>query len=527
MRHINGTLARRLGEDTPLKLVSSAKSWLCHEGVDRKSHILPWGADKKADKVTPVEAVTTYLEHIREAWNSMMAVKDKASRLENQDIFLTVPASFDAIARELTVLAARKAGLKDITLLEEPMSAFYAWLKNNEKSWREKVQVGDTILVCDVGGGTTDFSLINVKDNAGKLELERIAVGNHILLGGDNMDLALAQFAKEKLKAEGHRMDMRQTLELWHKCRQAKEEILAEDGVEKVTVSVSGSGTALVGGMLQVDLTLAEVEKIILGGFFAHCNIDDDTQLTRRGGLQELGLQYAAEPNILRHIISFLHKNKVGEQQFRHPTAVLFNGGVFKANKLRNQTVDAINAWLSDDNADEVRVLENNDYDLAVAFGASYFGQVKTGSGVRIRGGLGRSYYIGIESSMPAIPGMLTPVKCLCVAPFGLEEGSDINLPESEFALIVGEIAEFRFFSATGRQDDKVGDMIEDWEYEGIEELTPVELRLETEEESGSQIPVTLKAKSSDIGTLELWFVTRDKSREWKLEFSVRPNISQ
>ncbi len=522
MNHIVGTFARKIGENTPYKLISSAKSWLCHEGIDRKSRILPWGNEDKSQRISTVEAITNYLQHIREAWNYTMAVKDKSKRLENQDIYLTVPASFDAVARELTVLAAKKAGLKDITLLEEPMSAFYAWLKNNEESWREKVQLGDTILVCDVGGGTTDFSLITVNENAGNLELERIAVGNHILLGGDNMDLALAQYAKEKLRSEGHRLDLRQTLELWHKCREAKETLLSGDKDREVTVSVTGSGTSLVGGLVQVSLNIDEISNIILGGFLADCDAKAEVNLARKGGLQELGLQYAAEPNILKHIISFLRNNKENDENFKHPTAILFNGGVFKTEKLREKIASALNSWLVSDNGKAIRVLANDDYDLAVAIGASYFGQVKAGTGVRIRGGLARSYYIGIETAMPAVPGMTPPVKCLCVAPFGLEEGSDIKLPAKEFGLVVGETAEFRFFSATNRQDDIVGDMIDDWEFEGIEELAPIELKLDIDDDAGSQIPVTLKAKSTDIGTLELWFVSRDKKREWKLEFNVR-----
>src|SRR5262245_27759102 len=386
-----GEFARNFGSQVPTRLVSSAKSWLCHPGVDRRSPILPWKAPEGGRKVSPLEASTRYLKHLAEAWNARVAKDVETHRLEQQDIILTVPASFDAVARELTVEAARAAGFENLTLLEEPQAAFYSWLDSRGEDWREQVRVGDLILVADVGGGTTDFSLIEVGDEAGNLALTRLAVGDHLLLGGDNMDLALAHAVAQSLAAKGTKLDGGQLLALSHSTRQAKEAILAAQGADSAPVTVLGRGSKVIGGTIKTSLSRAEVDKILLDGFFPDSPRNAEPSHQRAAGLQELGLPYVADPAITRHLAHFLsrqaefladreHKPKRKKAQATGlPTAILFNGGVFKANPLRERLSQVLNAWAKDAKGDKVRTLTGNDLDLAVARGAAYYGMVRRG----------------------------------------------------------------------------------------------------------------------------------------------------
>ncbi|MGD8270426.1 MAG: Hsp70 family protein, partial [Desulfobacterales bacterium] len=482
--------------------------------VDRNQAILPWGSPAEVPKLSPVEASAAILDHIRQAWNHTIAREDENLILERQEIFLTVPASFDAVARELTVKAAAMAQLPDITLLEEPQAAFYAWIVASGDSWREAVRPGDLVLVCDLGGGTSDFSLIRVSDFSGNLELERIAVGNHILIGGDNMDLALAYAVANQMAAADQKLDSWQMRALWHTCRSAKEKILASSDAAVVPISVLGRGSSLIGGTLKTELSRDVVEQVIVEGFFPFCEPESRPQTGPRTGIQETGLAYEADPAVTRHLAQFLSRQDDRPREL--PTAVLFNGGVMKAPLLQRQVTEVLASWQSNT---ELRVLESSNLDLAVATGAAYYGLARRGRGVRIRSGLNKAYYIGVAASLPAVPGMPTPLKALCVAPFGMEEGSSTELTEREFNLIVGEPAKFDFLGSSVRTDDTEGSLIEDWESD-IEPITTIETTLDGT--YGSVIPVSIQVKLTEIGTLELWCVSRQDGSRWKLEFNVR-----
>lgn len=521
-----GALARSRGAEVPGRLISSAKSWLCHVGVDRTAPILPWGAGEDLTKMSPLDVSAQYLIHIRQAWNFLMARDNPELALENQDLLLTVPASFDAAARELTVQAAERAGLPTVRLLEEPQAAFYSWIQSMGERWRRQVKVGDVILVCDIGGGTTDFSLIAVSEEGGELELKRVAVGEHILLGGDNMDLALAYAVQQRLAAAGTKLDAWQMRGLSQSCRAAKETLLQLDAPKSQPVAILGRGSSVVGGTIRTELQYEELEKTLVDGFFPRCAPSDMPKTGRRVGFQEMGLPYAADPAVTRHLARFLSRQRSPESEndahtFVHPTALLFNGGVMKATLLRQRLVEVLNSWLVEEGDVPLRTLEGTNFDHAVACGAAYYGLARRGKGIRIRGGVARSYYIGIETSMPAVPGIAAPLKALCVVPFGMEEGTESDIPGQEFGLVVGEPAQFRFLGSTTRREDHLGDLIEEPGDE-IEELTPLETTLSWIGQEGVTIPVRLHTHVTEVGTLELWAVSRDETHRWKLEFNVR-----
>ncbi|MFH0901446.1 MAG: Hsp70 family protein [Pseudomonadota bacterium] len=532
-----GELARARGAEVPSRLVASAKSWLCHGGVDRTASILPWGSGTDVPKVSPVVASARYLEHLAGAWDHLHA----DSPLATQEVYLAVPASFDAVARELTMEAARHAGLTNVTLLEEPQAAFYSWLAKNGDDWRRLLHVGDVVLVCDLGGGTTDFSLIAVADRDGELELERIAVGDHLLLGGDNMDLALSYAVAQKLAARGVKLDSWQQRALTHSCRLAKEQLLSDETMAKAPIAVLGRSSRVIGGTVRTDLERTEVESALLQGFFPACDLGASPQRSRRIGIQELGLPYAADAAVTRHLAEFISRRG------RLPTAVLYNGGVMKGAVLQRRLGEVVRSWDSPAVRSSARQsgtqtgdlqrgallkeLSGTDLDLAVAHGAAYYGLVRRGQGIRIRGGAARAYYLGVETAMPAVPGVSPPLKALCVVPYGMEEGTEAELPAMELGLVVGEPAEFRFLGSTVRKD-KLGDVVESWSSEpdepdkpnDIEELAPLETVLPAGEgmTAGTSIPVRLRAHLTEVGTLELWCVARDGSRRWKLELNTR-----
>ena len=514
LRYSVGTFARERGAELPHRLVSSAKSWLSNPHIDRTAQVLPFrGAQREAaaemadgERVSPVNASARYLAHLRAAWDD--ANPDEPA--DEQEVLVTVPASFDPVARELTVVAAREAGFEKITLLEEPQAAFYAYLAARGDDWRKDLHPGDVVLVCDIGGGTTDFSLIEVRDEDGALALERIAVGDHILLGGDNMDLALSAIVQRDL---GKQLDTMQQRALVHACRRAKEQLLDAEPPDSASVAILGRGSKLIGGTLKAEIKREQARALLVDGFFPTVGADAKAERRRSAGLREMGLPYAHDPAVTRHLAEFI--GRFG----RMPTAVLFNGGVMKAHELRNRIVELLRTWAGAD----VKVLASADLDLAVATGAAHYGAVRRGKGIRIRGGTARAYYIGIESAMPAIPGFAPPVKALCVAPQGLEEGSTVELPDDELGLIVGEMSTFRFFAAATRKDDGAGALV-DADEDGIVELDPVEKLVEAEGERtpGEMVPVRLEAHVTEVGTLELWCVARDGQGRWKLEYSVR-----
>ncbi|MFH1672562.1 MAG: Hsp70 family protein [Pseudomonadota bacterium] len=519
---VAGTFARERGAEVPDRLISSSKSWFSVAGVDPTAPLLPWGAAEEILHISPIEASSRLLKHIRDAWNHSIAVGNPDFFLESQEIFLTVPASFDATARQLTVQAAEMAGLSRVTLLEEPQAAFYAWIESTHEAWRKEVNVGDVILVCDIGGGTTDFSLILVSESNGELGLERIAVGDHILLGGDNMDLTLAYAIRKRLAGEGTKLDGWQMRGLLHSVRRAKEEMFQDPDRDTYPVTILGKGRSLIGGTISTELTRREIEEVLLDGFFPKCEESVRPEEMSKAGLKELGLPYASDPAVTKHMAWFLERNKKDlllADISTKPTAVLFNGGVMKAEPLKQRITAVLEGWNEDEK--ELKVLSSKSLDLAVAHGSVYYGLARHGRGIRIRSGTERSYYIGIETAMPAVPGMPPPIKALCAVPFGMEEGTEADLPEREFGLVVGASVSFRFLGSTSRHNDRIGDIIEDWEEEDIEELVPLETKLPAEDgQEGTPVRVRLHIKVTEIGTLELWCVSGTK--RWKLEFNVR-----
>jgi hypothetical protein len=528
-----GELARSLGSKTPIRLVSSAKSWLCHPGVDRRAPILPLDALEEIEPISPLLASTLYLEHVRDAWNHRFP----DSPLGQQAVTLTVPASFDPAARELTAEAATAAGLSNVTLLEEPQAALYSWIEASGDGWRTQVQVGDVILVVDLGGGTTDLSVIAVTEQDGSLELTRIAVGDHILLGGDNMDLALAHVVGSKLAAEGKRLDLWQLQALTHGCRSAKETLLSDASVDAVPVVVPSRGARLIGGTLRTELTRDEVIHTLIEGFFPIVEASAKPATRARTALTKLGLPYAQDAAVTRHLAGFLSRQAgatadlpgfepTGPAQgslFLQPTAMLLNGGVFKAKAIADRTLQVLNGWLESENAAPARILAGADLDLAVARGAAYYGYVCKGQGVRIRGGTAKAYYVGIESAMPAVPGVEPPIQIMCIAPFGMEEGTNAALPPQEVGLVVGETVRFRFFGSSVRREDEVGWSSDDWSPDEVEELEEIEAELPAEGRTpGEVVPVHLHAAVTEVGTLRLEAIPRDGDRAWKVEFDVR-----
>lgn len=528
--YLVGEIARNMGSKTPIRLVASAKSWLCHAGVDCKAAILPADAPEEVERVSPFQATQAYLGHLRDAW----AHQFPNAPLSQQDLVITVPASFDPAARELTVEAARSLGLGQCVVLEEPQAALYSWIERSHGEWRKQAKVGDIILVVDIGGGTTDLSLIAVTQREGNLELTRVAVGDHILLGGDNMDLALAYTLKAKLESEGKKLEPWQVQGLTHGCRDAKEKLFNQPEIDNIPLVVPSRGSSLIGGTLRTELTRAELDRVLVEGFFPRVAVTEKPVSRPRSGLRSVGLPYAQDAGITRHLAAFLSKqlgatNDLKEIElpenaaFLHPTAVLLNGGVLKADVLAARLMAVLNDWLRAEQAPAARLLEGADLDLAVARGAAYFGQVRKGEGVRIRGGMAASYYVGIESAMPAVPGMMPEIQALCIAPFGMEEGTEENLPEEEFGLVVGEPVKFRFFESNVRREDKVGDRLNHWVSDELEEIDEIEITLPEEgRRVGEIVRVHLCAAVTEVGTLELQAVAQQTGTRWKIQFDVR-----
>jgi len=513
--YVIGKLAQRRGAEVSSRLVSSAKSWLSYSAVDRTAAMLPWKAAEGLARVSPLDASAEYLKHLRAAWDH----EHPDAPFDEQEVLVTIPASFDAIARDLTQRAAESAGYRNVTMLEEPQAAFYAWIERHA-DWRQRVGKGDLVLVIDIGGGTTDFTLIAVTEQNGELQLERVAVGEHILLGGDNIDLALAHTVAGELAAKGTKIDGFQLQALWNNCRLAKEKLLdPASKADETPVTILGKGSSLIGGTIKAKLRREQIEQV-LEGFLPRVASTDMPAAARRMGLQGMGLPYATDPAITRHLAKFLRQQG---SSMACPTHVLFNGGVLHAPFVRKRLLHVLNEWLREEGAGPVKPLEGEDLMHAVARGAAYYGAARHGKGVRIRGGIARSYYVGIESAMPAVPGMAAPVRALAVAQFGMEEGTATRIPDREFGLIVNEPAEFRFFCSAVRKDDAPGALIEDFGDE-LEELAPVEVRLTSEVPNSEVVPVSFETEITETGMLHLWCVARD-SRRWKLEFNVRETV--
>jgi Hsp70 protein len=533
---IIGHFARDHGALIPDRLVTSAKSWLSNPHIDPRQPALPWKSDIKEGKLSPFECSRRYLEHLKNGFLYAERAQGRDWDLAEGQIVVTVPASFDEVARGLTADAAEAAGLGKVILLEEPQAAFYAWIAQAGKKWRSLVSPGDLVLVCDVGGGTADFSLITVTDNGGALELERISVGEHILLGGDNMDLALAYMLQAQLAAEGRSLDAWQFLALVHAASKAKIALFEDDSITEAPIAVPSRGSSLLARTVSTKLDRAALEQVILGGFFAKTGIDDLPRETRRVGLQEFGLPYASDPVISKHLARFLTRSLenvkasetltalIGAQSkrdFLAPTAVLFNGGVFKSAPIRKRVLDLLASW---NQGQPVRELQGFDPDLAVAKGAAFYGRNRaTGKGIRIRAGAARSYYIGLETSMPAVPGFKPPLKALCVVPQGMQEGSELLIEGQSFGLVTGQPADFRFFCSAVRSGDKPGQILPDAERE-LEDVSLLEINLPPMAEfpAGHVVPVQINSVVTELGTLELWMKHMNSDRRWKVEFQVR-----
>lgn len=512
-----GLFARNHGAKVPGRLVSSAKSWLSHPGVDRTAPLLPWGGPPEVPRLSPLDVSARYLKHIVAAWNQTHAGKPD-EQIEDQQIVLTVPASFDDVARNLTAEAAKQAGLKQVLLLEEPQAAFYAWLGTHTPQEAGQLRPGMRCLVVDVGGGTTDFSLIRVGEEQGEITFERDAVGDHLLLGGDNMDLALAKAVEAKLPAG--RLDATQFGALIQACRHAKESLLSPNPPASVPVTVMGRGRSVIGGSVSHELTAEMVRTTLFEGFFPIVPFDAQSNRPGRSGLQEMGLPYVADAAVSRHLAAFLREHMPNGESV---DAILFNGGVFAPKALQDQFIAVMRPWFETaEHPWNPLVLTTPSLDLAVAWGAAYFGWLKQSGGRRIGGGIPRSYYLGVDSGTePETPNAESGVSVLCVVPRGLQEGDEIRLTEREMELAIGQPVLFPLYTSTVRGDDRPGELLR-LPPSALLQLPPLHTLLRGGKRAGAKrVPVTLMAKATEIGTLELYCVSREGNR-WRLEFNVR-----
>lgn len=512
--YVVGEFARIQGARVAGRLVTSAKSWLCHGGVDRTAAILPWGTQADVKKLSPVDVSARYLQHLREAWEHNFPDAPLAS----QDVVLTVPASFDEVARELTIDAAARAGLNRVVLLEEPQAAFYAWIHQNEASWAQQLEDIRLVVVIDIGGGTTDFSLIAIRRQNGRVGLDRLAVGDHLLLGGDNIDVALARLVEPRL---GTRLDSQRWFGLANLCRAAKEELLGPDPPAETTLRLIGRGRAVVGGVLSTTLTRDEVERLVLDGFFPLIAPDALPRRSPGEGLQEFGLPFAEEPEVSRHLASFLRAHRHDddtplEPMPAWPDAILFNGGALKPSIVRRRLAELLCLWRG---GQAPTVLASPDLDLAVARGAAYYGLVRRGLGVRIGGGSARSYYLGLDPGKGEDRGEL---RVLCVAHRGMYEGESIEISEPEFAVTANRPVSFPLYASTTRLGDRAGSLIRA-ERETLTELPPIRTVLRFGKKlTETTLPVHVQAQLTEVGTLEVWCRSLKTDHRWRLQFAVR-----
>jgi molecular chaperone DnaK (HSP70) len=512
-----GAFARDHGSRIPTRLVSSAKSWLCNPAVDRTARILPWGSEG-VEKISPVDATARYLSHIRSAWNHF--VKDEDQFIENQFVVITVPASFNEEARDLTMAGVEKAGLSAaVTLLEEPLAAFYSWLILHESDWDQQVKEDDLILVCDVGGGTTDFSLISLKSgDQGTPRFERLAVGDHLILGGDNIDLALARIVESRFIS-----DIALTPDKWktlcHRCREAKERIL-EKKEKSVRITIKGEGRALISGTLSADLTRADVESVLRSRFYPDVASTDLKEENAGKEIADFGLPFEKESAVTRHIIRFLEKHRDNVKQSLGkdaplPDFILFNGGTLKPTLVQSRIKEAIRRWFRTTDSLGPRVLENPYPDLAVGIGASYYGLVKQGIGVKVGSGSPRSYYLGVGTASG------TNRSAVCLVERGLDEGSVIDLPEMAFEVRANQPVSFDVYSSSYRSGDTAGSIIPI--DDTLTPMTPLQTIIRFGKDGNKKaIPVTMGAEYTEMGTLSMYCHSRVSDHRWKLQFQLR-----
>lgn len=499
-----GIFARSQGALVPDRLVSSAKSWLCHTKVDRKAHILPWGATDEVKKVSPVEATSRYLLHIKQAWDSLMP-----EPFDCQEVVVTVPASFDEVARELTLEAAKMAGYQDITLLEEPLAAFYAWLSAHEKDWENYIAAGENILVCDVGGGTTDFTMISCSKTDTGLALERIAVGDHLLLGGDNIDMALTTIAEKKF---GRHLDQMRWRSLFHQCRQAKELLLSEEksndsNEQEVALRLTGTGRGLIAGTLVTALTKNEVLAPVMEDFFPFTPFSSSLHESEGcSGTRETGLMLEKDHAVTRHMARFVLKQCKGKT----PDHLFFNGGTLKPAAVRSQLVKVVSKWAEK----EVKALETASLDLAISLGAAYYGLVRQGLGLRVGAGIARSYYVGLRTDS-------AHRKAVCLVERGAQEGVEMEI-ERDFKVMTNQPVKFTIYSSTLRTQDKEGDIVDVMPDE-MAEIAPLQTMLQYGKKNEAKpIAIRLCSKVTEIGTLELFCRSQESQHRWRLQFQLR-----
>jgi molecular chaperone DnaK (HSP70) len=531
-----GRLARLLGAHTPGRLVASSKSWLSHHGVDRTAPILPWGAPDEVPKVSPLAASASYLAYLRAAWNA----RHPGQPLEQQDLVLTVPASFDEGARALTLEAARLAGLPQLRLLEEPQAALYDWLHRHRDTLAEDLADTRLVLVADVGGGTTDFSLVKVALEDGKPKLTRIGVGNHLILGGDNMDLALAHLIEARLATQDGgqpgpqsgqpaRLSAARLAQLTERCRAAKEQLLAPDAPEQVSVTLLGAGSRLIGASRSAPLTREDIQRIVLDGFFP-LNENQEGAKRARAGIVEFGLPYASDPAITRHLADFLRQHAQAAREalgieddgvLPVPDTLLLNGGVFRGAALAGRLADTLSAW----RGQPVRVLHNADPDVAVARGAVAYTLSRQGLAPGIESGSARSYFLLLDDAQTS--GAL---KAVCLLPRGEKPGIEVRLLDRSFGLRLGRPVRFHLVSTTADPHGappRPGDLVE-LDPQGVVRLPAIATVLRAQATGAAadrktEIPVQLAASLSEVGTLEVHCVAEDGSgQRWKLEFQLR-----
>ncbi len=504
-----GAYAREQGALVPTKTVHSAKSWLSNSEADRTAKILPWDSQEEGRILSPVEASSRYLAQLRSSWDN-----GKGSFLSAQQVVLTVPASFDEEARELTVQAAREAGLEQLTLLEEPAAAFYAWIAGHLARSNKELFDGQIVLVCDVGGGTSDFTLVRVEREGDRVQFTRTTVGRHLLLGGDNLDLTISWLAESKL---GKTLSLRQRSALRRQCSAAKETLLSPNGPASVDVTVVGAGSSLIGGTLKTTITREEILELALGGFLPPCQLTEKPQQEKQSVFRELGLPYVSDPAITRHLAEFLKSSPAAE---RGIDAILFNGGFFIPQVLRDRVRDVAEHWFGRRPA----IFENQDLDLAVAIGAAYYSYVRsTGSGVLVRGGLPRAYFLGLHDTGSS------ELRAVCLMPRGTEEGQEIKLEQPELQLLANTPVAFRLYSSLSRTEDAAGDVVslastEDMLNPASDPRLHAPLRAVIRFGKGGErlIPVTLGARLNEVGTLETWAESKVSEHRWRLQFQLR-----
>ncbi len=504
-----GAYAREQGALVPTQTVHSAKSWLSNSEADRTAKLLPWDGQEEGRILSPVDASARYLAYLRTAWE-----KTKGAPLKTEQVVLTVPASFDEEARELTVQAAHEAGIEQLTLLEEPAAAFYAWIAGHLARSNKELFDGQIVLVCDVGGGTSDFTLVRVDREGDRVQFTRTTVGRHLLLGGDNLDLTISWLAESKL---GKTLSLRQRSALRRQCSAAKETLLSPQGPPAVDITVTGAGSSLIGGTLKTQITRDEILELALGGFLPPCERRDKPTQEKQSVFRELGLPYVSDPAITRHLAEFLDRSPAAEHGV---DAILFNGGFFIPSVFRDRVRDVVEHWFGRRPA----VFENQDLDLAVAMGAAYYSYVRsTGSGVLVRGGLPRAYFLGLHDSGS------TDIRTVCLMPRGTEEGQEITLVTPELQLLANTPVAFRLYSSLSRTEDGAGDLVsfppgQDMLDPASDPRLHAPLHAVIRFGKGGErlIPVTLGARLNEVGTLETWAESKVSEHRWRLQFQLR-----